>query len=132
MPVKSFRCPKCKKRKRAKTIRDGKPALATYCRACKRAHDLNRKWGITPEQFDSLLKAQGYKCGICGRVEEKYWKVDHNHTTDDIRGLLCHRCNTGIGLLGDDVRRLLSACQYLIEPPAVSVLTGKINSENRA
>lgn len=75
------------------------------------------KWGLTPDQYDALLSAQDHKCPICGgsllEINPKYRHIDHNHTTGEIRGVLCHSCNMGIGCLKDSQELLQSAINYL-------------------
>lgn len=78
---------------------------------------LKSRYGITPEQADAMLEEQGGVCAICGTDEpggRGFWNVDHDHGTGKVRGLLCTNCNRGIGLLGDDVNRLMSAAAYLL------------------
>lgn len=53
----------------------------------------------------------GKVCEICG--SDKRLVVDHCHRELRLRGVLCHNCNTGIGMLGDDVERLQVAIAYL-------------------
>lgn len=78
---------------------------------------LKSKYGTTPEAVDAMLDDQGGACAIC-RIDEPggrgFWNVDHDHDTGRIRGLLCCACNRGIGLLSDDVERLMSAAAYLL------------------
>jgi len=74
------------------------------------------KFGISQEDYDSLLLSQGGKCAICKRLQTDFpqaFAVDHDHMTKNIRGLLCARCNTGIGLLRDNIDILRSAVKYL-------------------
>lgn len=52
-------------------------------------------------------------CAICLLAPAEC--VDHNHTTDKVRGLLCPRCNMGIGLLGDSAATAHSAAKYLLK-----------------
>jgi hypothetical protein len=55
-------------------------------------------------------------CEICGTdkpAREKSWSVDHCHTTGRIRGVLCHCCNTLLGMAKDNPRTLLAAVEYL-------------------
>ena len=55
-----------------------------------------RKYGLTPKSFDDMLHAQSGKCGLC----ESHMKqpcIDHDHKTERVRGLLCHRCNLLLG-----------------------------------
>jgi hypothetical protein len=76
-------------------------------------------YGITPEDYCRLLEAQGGCCAVCGSQEAggrgKRFHVDHDHETGQVRGLLCHACNTGLGALGEDVTRLMAAAAYLLE-----------------
>lgn len=72
---------------------------------------LKDSYGLTLEEVDKMAESQDNKCGICGR--EASLVVDHDHSTGDVRGMLCHRCNHGIGHFGDDVARLVMAIAYL-------------------
>lgn len=61
-----------------------------------RRANLKRYYGITLEQYDELLEKQEHKCVICDRHEDEFKTrlcVDHNHSTGEIRGLLCNYCN---------------------------------------
>lgn len=74
------------------------------------------KFGISLDQYESMLLSQGSKCAICLTPQNDLSLmlcVDHDHSTGKIRGLLCHKCNTGIGLLGDSIDNLSNACIYL-------------------
>ena len=73
------------------------------------------KYGITREDYDLLLASQGGACAIC-RDRPKANKrlyVDHDHDTGVVRGLLCHPCNTGLGMFKDDSSILVAAAGYL-------------------
>jgi hypothetical protein len=76
---------------------------------------LKRSFNMTPEEYNTLLESQGCKCAICRDDCIRYDKlsVDHDHITNKVRGLLCHRCNTALGLLRDDEQILYSMMQYL-------------------
>jgi hypothetical protein len=78
--------------------------------ADRKSH-LKRKYGITLEDFEALLAAQGGGCAICGR--EGVDHVDHDHRTGRVRGILCFRCNVALGQLDDDPERLLAALTYI-------------------
>lgn len=87
------------------------------------------KWGITRDQYQSLVQAQGGRCAICGSTETRdkrngRWNVDHDHATGRIRGLLCALCNRGLGQLRDDPDLLRAALAYLDNPPAQGVIDG--------
>lgn len=65
-----------------------------------RSHRLRLSYGITPEQYDAILASQDGLCALCLRPPKKVrLHVDHDHVTGVIRGLLCHRCNRGLGYL---------------------------------
>jgi hypothetical protein len=84
-----------------------------YKKHSRRAN-LKKNFGITLEQRDALLDRQGGVCAICGSHEsERALHVDHCHSTGSVRGILCHRCNTGIGMFRDNIEFLSSAIQYL-------------------
>lgn len=77
-----------------------------------------RMYGISQNEWDELFKAQGKRCANleCGAVEpggRGHWHTDHCHTTGEIRGILCQRCNQGIGLFSDNPARLRAAADYL-------------------
>lgn len=84
----------------------------------ERRKQLQRSYGMTTEQYDAMLAAQGGRCAICGATKNKsarrrYLAVDHDHVTGHTRGLLCDDCNTGIGHLGESIPRLRAAIEYL-------------------
>lgn len=82
-------------------------------------HDayLNRTYGIDHAEYERMFDAQGGRCAICKSSDPgprtKRFHVDHCHDTGKVRGLLCSRCNTGIGQLKHDQARLLAAQEYL-------------------
>lgn len=79
----------------------------------KRADYLKKRYGIEPEDYDYMLAAQNGCCAICGESSEKPLVVDHCHWHGGIRGLLCYRCNTGLGFFRDDQTYLRKAIAYL-------------------
>lgn len=83
-----------------------------------------RAYGLTVEDFDHLLEAQGGKCAICrsgasgGKTRKGLaWNIDHDHKTGKVRGLLCQKCNLGIGCLRESVKILRAAADYLEKEP---------------
>lgn len=74
---------------------------------------LSHRYALSKEEYESLQTRQGNKCAIC--FEETKLHVDHNHLTNHVRGLLCPKCNKGIGLLKEDVSILYNAIAYLLE-----------------
>lgn len=70
---------------------------------------------MQPERYEELLAEQLGVCAICMQkcTSRRRLAVDHCHETGRVRGLLCHRCNRGIGFLGDSRQLLLRASDYL-------------------
>ena len=75
---------------------------------CQESYDLKRHYGITKEERDSLFKDG---CEVCGSYDKLC--VDHDHNTGAVRGCLCSRCNTGLGMFNDSKRNLEKAIRYL-------------------
>jgi len=77
---------------------------------------LKSVYGITPQDYNTMFTNQEGKCAICGihqsNLKRKLF-IDHCHTTDKIRGLLCHHCNAGIGHFKDSTNLLDNAINYL-------------------
>lgn len=65
----------------------------------RRDRTLQRRYGITAEEYDALLSAQGGRCAMCKRPHRGRGRlaVDHDHATGRVRGLLCFHCNTMLG-----------------------------------
>ena len=82
-----------------------------------REYRLRLNYGIGVEDYDRMALEQGGRCAICATGEpgsgNGFFAVDHCHTTNEVRGLLCTPCNMAIGLLNDDPVRLASAITYL-------------------
>ena len=73
-----------------------------------------RRQGVTLKEYDRMLAKQGGVCAICGEPPAKIrLAVDHCHTTGKVRGLLCLRCNMGLGYFTDDPAKLEAAIEYL-------------------
>jgi hypothetical protein len=106
-----------------------------YCKSCHnkktrknyssismKNYDLKKKYGIDINDYEALFIKQNGCCKICkvhisdaNMKRKRNFCVDHCHKTNTIRGLLCDRCNRGIGLLKDDYKILFSAYEYLKE-----------------
>jgi hypothetical protein len=136
-------CPRCKKFKtadkygtRSKTNGAGIPFLRSHCMRCeriisneragvltpeyRRKHYLKYRFdGMTQEDYKAILKKQNGRCAICRTIKThgvrtKHFHVDHDHKSNARRGLLCNRCNTGIGMFLDNPKLLVKASEYLI------------------
>lgn len=143
------KCNKCKLEKPLKHYtknslqRDG---LCPTCRECYRIYANNyiqrkdreepgKRWdgviqaryGISIEQYKALLVEQGGGCALCGSPDPRnrnvqHFCIDHDHQTKEVRGLLCYRCNRGIGLLQDDPEVLAKGVEYLRRPSPIKTL----------
>jgi hypothetical protein len=80
-----------------------------------RKEKLKREFGITVEEWDALFSAQGGRCAICGTDDFKGRRphTDHCHATGEVRGLLCKRCNQGVGFFVDDPGLMRGAAEYI-------------------
>lgn len=111
---------------RQATSKDGRGA---YCKLCNkrevaryalshpdqmRASKLRYKYGIDSLDYAAMFQGQGGVCALCGSPPSgKYLAVDHCHETGRVRGLLCGRCNTGLGHFRDSQEVLLRAAEYV-------------------
>lgn len=122
------RCENCR-------VTDGDPRerILQMHRDTARKRNLKRLYDITPEEYDALRERQSYRCAICqlhedeitvknsGRprldgkpsAEPMKLHVDHDHETNEIRGLLCGACNLGIAYFKDQADRMLRAIDYV-------------------
>lgn len=87
--------------------------------------DNNARWkyGLEHGTYAQMFAAQNGKCAICGTTDPgprlKRFPIDHCHGSNIVRGLLCGRCNQGIGLFDDDPVKMKAAASYLEETAAV-------------
>ncbi len=96
-----------------KRNRRRKPTLAERGISDSRAQTC-RSLGVDYEAYLILKESQGSRCAICNELPEKQeLSHDHDHETGLPRGLLCSRCNTGLGFFKDDPQRLIHAVLYL-------------------
>lgn len=94
----------------------------SHCKKSTYKSHLKNKWGLSLEDFERLLDSQNGVCKICKKSETtfdsktkeiKRLTVDHCHKTNAIRGLLCCKCNFGIGYFNDSIENLKNAIEYL-------------------
>ena len=104
---------------------------APICKSCRKKHSESYKksrdnyyrktYGITLEEYESLLHYQSGRCAICRKKPGKRrLAVDHDHreaelstVRESVRGLLCHKCNEYLGHIGDDWEYGLNIFHYL-------------------
>lgn len=89
---------------------------------------LRRRFGVDRDWLEQQLAAQDYRCAICRRGEadvpdgaltksgrrHRFFHVDHDHVTGQVRRILCRNCNAGIGHFAEDIGRLTCAVEYLL------------------
>ena len=78
---------------------------------------LKKRYGISIETLNEMLDQQQNSCKICSDkfTEKRPAQVDHCHSTGNVRNLLCVACNTSLGLMKEDVRRLTKMIEYINE-----------------
>lgn len=103
----------------------------SYCKECRKPIEakyrkhrkykirdtvLRRTYGISTEEYNELFSKQKGCCTICNKHQSEFKKrlcVDHCHTTNKVRSLLCSDCNLGLGNFREDKDLLLKARDYL-------------------
>lgn len=102
---------------RAKAREDAKRWNRENPEAAK-THHYKSRYGITNEEYERLREGQNSLCAICEKPqrEGRPLYVDHDHYSGEVRGLLCHGCNTGLGGFRDNPDLLASAAHYLERP----------------
>jgi hypothetical protein len=79
-----------------------------------KGYELKKKYGITKLDYDEMLVRQHGACAICGcKNKSKWFYVDHCHSTKKVRGILCRKCNLGLGHFEDSPHLLVEAILYL-------------------
>lgn len=86
------------------------------CRECmargRSDASFRRRYGITRNDYDEMLAAQGGGCAICSSTHRLC--VDHDHQTGAVRKILCDRCNLALGVVDDDHELLNKLADYLL------------------
>ena len=103
-----------------KTGKKGQIYRKPDCKPCdnKRKAEANmlKKFGMTPDDYNKMLEEQGHGCAICSTKEPRgqgRFHIDHCHSTGKIRGLLCAKCNVGLGQFDDNIEKMSSAIRYI-------------------
>lgn len=127
--TKSWECGKCGSPERASHNYYCRPCWNTYqndyrreryrtdreYREKMRVHQRRVNYGITEDEHTELWAQQGGVCAICLlEPEGKELAVDHDHTTGEVRGLLCSKCNGGIAMFKEKLSLLFRAADYLV------------------
>lgn len=115
------RCSKCKRFKRINEFskdsqaKDGLYSLCKFCVSENRRYYILRSYGIKESGYIKMLDDQNNCCAICYSKFEnsKFRHIDHDHNTGKIRGILCNKCNSGIGCFRDNINYLYNAINYI-------------------
>ena len=93
-------------------------------KANQRREHLRYQYGLTEEKYNNLLTSQESKCAICKEPERtRRLSVDHCHGSGSLRGLLCRRCNLGLGYFHDSTTHLRAAIRYLLSYQGKEVIS---------
>ena len=116
-------CQACGRNRAERFFTSPRGRTCADCRKAKRsasthARRVEQTYGLTAEQYEALLEAQGGVCAICEGLRPYRLNVDHDHATGRVRGLLCRRCNKLLRDVRDDRFVLYRAATYLVSPPA--------------
>jgi post-segregation antitoxin (ccd killing protein) len=97
--------------KQREYVESGRKAIAD------RRSYLKRRFGLTIADYDEMLARQGGGCAICrtSPPERGSLHVDHDHSTGDVRGLLCVACNNALGAFRDSPDVLATAAEYVAD-----------------
>lgn len=97
--------------------------MTENARKQKRRHERERRrrrfyesFGWTEDDYEAQFEKQHGRCAICGKRQEgKRLAADHDHKTNKARGLLCAKCNVGLGMFEDNIELLTLAIDYLTQ-----------------
>lgn len=81
------------------------------CKKCAEELLIYKQYRVTIDDIKKIILEQGEKCAICNKKIKLH--IDHNHKTGEVRGLLCPKCNQGIGLFEENINYLLKAVLYI-------------------
>lgn len=101
-------CRKCK----AESARNYKKLLSPEKRkAIRKSKSLRDKYDLSVAEYKQLLKLHSNQCAVCGSTSDLC--VDHDHETNQVRGILCDKCNKALGFARDDIGILARLINYL-------------------
>lgn len=104
------------KEKVSKSIKEWKNNNKEVIKQTNKEFNLRVNYGLTIEDYNNIFNSQNGCCAICNRHQMNFKKnlaVDHDHNTGEVRGLLCHNCNTGLGQFKDNIELMKSGIDYL-------------------
>lgn len=120
--VTSYCIPCCKEKRQKKytaNLQEEKQKLKNYYKKNKekaKEYYLSKTYGLEKQEYERMFEEQEGKCAICGTHHSRLNRglfVDHCHSSEQVRGLLCQFCNTLLGMAQDDSKILQKAIKYL-------------------
>ncbi len=138
-----YECRECRRAYQRAYVGKRRTEPAWLARHNSQARDARVRWyGIDEDDYQELLAQQGGACAGCKRkpVTSRRLDIDHKHQKLDkkrepferammVRGLLCHRCNRALGLLGDNADTVARLAAYLTDPPSNRTLRPRIGKK---
>lgn len=113
-------CPKCECILPLNEFYKSKGTVYGYCKSCTKKHVVKysidmvtRRYGLSREEYDAIIQSANGICCIC-LLKPSRLVLDHCHTTNKIRGAICDRCNSLLGLAKDNPSTLKRAASYLL------------------
>ena len=112
-------CKRCRQQQVETRERNMTPEQRAARARSRHGDSLRRRYGMTLAEYDALFDAQGGRCAGCQRLGKRGGResgslhVDHNHSTDTVRGLLCTSCNGAIGRVVENPDTLRRLAGYL-------------------
>jgi hypothetical protein len=87
------------------------------CKSCYIKQSVNnrykREYSTSRNKLKKILKEQKNLCCICQINIKNVYHIDHNHKSKKVRGLLCKKCNIGLGMFRDNPAVIFNAYNYL-------------------
>lgn len=106
-------CPSCRKKRRQKQWHENKKTI----QSANHRSRIKNTYGLSKIEYELKKKEQDGKCAICesenGSARWPNLSIDHDHSTGKVRGLLCHTCNSALGMFRENKEVLLKAIKYL-------------------
>ncbi len=95
--------------------KSGRRATCKPCYLKKEFNGFYRGKNITRIEYENILIQQNNKCKICNDtlIDDRLSFIDHNHDTNEVRGILCPKCNTALGLIRENITILKNMIKYL-------------------
>lgn len=101
-------------------VREYNNSYYAATRSRRSSKRMERTYGVTSDEYDAQLERQDGRCAACGITREedienrgRRWPVDHDHETDEVRGILCWLCNLALGAVKDNPDTLRSLANYV-------------------